>query len=124
MKKVFLLIFLNFNLFAQNSNESTENNKSELKNGIGFRLGLNQSVALISISNSAPFSTCYKSGFHAGIVASKRINKFFSVQPELLYTQGGFVQVEDLKTIVAEVDCRIDRLQMPLFAKFDFGNNG
>ena len=62
---------------------------------------------------SGNYSTSYKLGFHAGIVAQCDFGNFF-VQPELLFSQIGVAEKLDSKT----ESSNLNYLQLPIYAGY------
>ncbi|WP_121666697.1 porin family protein [Mesonia aquimarina] len=110
MKKIhlsFLLIILNF--FFINAQE-----KDNIKNTqFGFKGGINISTISGLPSNNFYTLKTYN-GFYGGFLLQIDLNNYFSIQPEIYYSQQGFeLRNNDSSRIIY----RVDYLQLPVLLK-------
>ena len=98
MKKIFMLAVVLFGVFSA---------KAQSEMTLGVKGGLN----VTNISNS---DLKNKMSFHLGAFAEFRLNDYFAIQPELLYSrQGARDKYEGYK-----VQYRVNYLKIPILAKF------
>lgn len=88
-------------------------------------LGLRAGSNLSSITQNKEHSgnTKFKFGPTGGIYATIKVNKNFSVQPELLYTSQGYKSNSTFKdelTYKQEINVKSDYLSLPILAKYKF----
>lgn len=98
-----------------------------LKGGAQF----NTIQATENLKNLLP-AIDHVNGFSVGLVSEFRITPQFAIQPELLYNRKGFSIDQQFDVPLFGVDVpigakaitRMDYLEVPLLAKYKFGNEG
>ncbi|MBC8205010.1 MAG: PEGA domain-containing protein, partial [FCB group bacterium] len=91
--------------------------RSKIHRGItrkGFKLGFNLSK-LVGADWSK--NAKYKMGFCGGFFITYSFNKWFEIQPEILYTQKGEKYKDDYEESTEE----FDYIEIPILTKFNFG---
>jgi hypothetical protein len=63
-------------------------------------------------------STTFMRGFAGGIYMDYAFNRYFSLQPEILYVIKGLDGQIDYRVIIENYEARFDYIELPLLAKF------
>ncbi|MFD0963773.1 porin family protein [Pseudofulvibacter geojedonensis] len=107
MKNKLLLLLFAFTLTvtAQEENKQTEKNTS--------RFGIKGGYNLASIKTDSNGTTDNRHGFHIGIFGESFISDFFSIQPELMYSQQGY----KIENELYELEQRLNYLNLPIMLK-------
>jgi hypothetical protein len=105
MKKVYILTIM---MLISSTLLNAQNQKNKATAGI--KGGYNLSSVLIDGASQ----TTKLHGFHIGVYGESYIGKYFSIQPEILYSQQGY-KVTDEDGIFTQ---KIDYLNIPLMFKF------
>lgn len=89
---------------------------------VGIKGGVTSTNVSISSSASELEDTSARAGFVGGLYAGFGIGRYFSIQPEVLYSQKGFKYVGD----VGELNAKLDYLEVPVLFRvtYDVGEAG
>lgn len=100
MRKLFLLIALSSMVFVAKAQNIT----------VGPKVGLN-------VTNISNFEVKNKVSFHLGAFAEWRVNDFFGLQPELIYSRQGARDKYTLNGEKIKSTLRVNYLNIPVLAK-------
>ena len=76
--------------------------------------GIKGGYNLSSVSFDGTSETAKIHGFHVGVYGESYIGKYFSIQPEILYSQQGYKIIDEDGTFTQ----KLDYLNVPLMFKF------
>ncbi|HEY6953385.1 MAG TPA: porin family protein [Bacteroidota bacterium] len=85
--------------------------------GLGIKGGVN--FANVSGADAAPNSKT-RTGFAAGAYLEISLPMLFTIQPEILYSQKGFVADENFFGTPVKVTGKLDYLEIPVLVKYSF----
>ena len=104
MKTIYLTVALMITSIFSLSAQTTKN-----KSTAGIKGGYNVS----SVSFDGTSETAKLHGFHIGVYGESYIGKYFSIQPEILYSQQGYKIIDDNGTYTQ----KLDYINIPLMLK-------
>jgi hypothetical protein len=111
MKKIFLLIVAI--LFVVNIINAQDNN-TDLGNKLQFGLKAGANYSNIYDSKAQEFNTDYKFGFTAGAFLTMPIGKYIGLQPEILFSQKGYMSTGTFLTIPYKFTHTTSYIDIPL----------
>lgn len=87
--------------------------------GLGFKGGLN----LSKLNGSDAGNNDLRAGYHAGLMLDMGVNRFLSIQPELLYSTKGYkLEVNPVSNVTTTYRARISYIDVPLLLKIKASN--